>query len=374
MNQPSPEPTSQLRTLRQSAIRARALTGTPIWRQFLDMILLRLPPGRLGSSEYYDFRLFEKGMTLAEKRRFVGWRGESALDDANDAFWHRYADDKILLHRLLIRAGQPQPALHAVHGPRRQDGADLVADGIPLLATAEELAAFLRSTDAYPLFAKPSHGGFGRGVYLFTHYDAVHDQLVQHDGQTRPVAAFAHNLADPEGLGYLFQEVLRPHPAYAHITGGRLASVRLMTLAEPTAGPDIYRVILKVPRTRNIIDNFEQGTTGNLLAQLDIPTGRVLRVLQGYGLDRKILERHPDTDVPFADLALPDWQTLQDVARACARLLPGFRFQHWDMAITDRGPVPIEVNLFGAGGVELSQLVTGRGILEPRLLAVCKGH
>jgi len=50
-------------------------------------------------------------------------------------------------------------------------------------------------------------------------------------------------------------------------------------------------------------------------------------------------------------------------------LLPDFGFQHWDVALSDQGAALLEINLFSAGGAELSQLVEGRGLLEPRLLA-----
>ena len=47
-----------------------------------------------------------------------------------------------------------------------------------------------------------------------------------------------------------------------------------MVLQEKGAEPCIYRAVWKVPRRFNIIDNFESGTLGNLLAAVDIDTGR----------------------------------------------------------------------------------------------------
>ena len=50
------------------------------------------------------------------------------------------------------------------------------------------------------------------------------------------------------------------------------------------------------------------------------------------------------------------------LATAAARLLPGIRTQSWDIALTDAGPVPLEVN-FG-GDLNLTQLASGAGVLD----------
>lgn len=240
------------------------------------------------------------------------------------------------------------------------------------LSTAEDLAAWLSTTQDFPLFAKPAHGGFGRGTYLIEGHDAETGSLRLSGVGLVSLKDFVATLGNPAGLGYLFQEVLKPHPALATLTCERLSTVRVLTLAESNQQVSIYRSIWKVPRQANIIDNFESGTTGNLLGQVEIASGRVVRVIQGYGLELLALDRHPDSGLQFCNLTLPDWQELKALAVTCAQLMPEFKFQHWDMAITDRGPIPLEVNLFTSGGTELSQLVEQRGLLEDRLLAVCR--
>ena len=50
------------------------------------------------------------------------------------------------------------------------------------------------------------------------------------------------------------------------------------------------------------------------------------------------------------------------LVKEAARLLPGIRTQSWDIALTDAGPVPLEVN-FG-GDLNLAQLAAGAGVLD----------
>lgn len=358
---------ARLRQLLGWAVQARREGGPALARQLLEIMLLRLPPGSLGFSEYYDYRLFEPRYRWAEKRRFVGWRGEPALDRANAGEWQRYADDKIALAALLGAAGIAHPRLRATYlarGAERPDGAAALGD-------AAALAAWLRANERWPLFAKPAHAGFGRGAFLVEGRSAADELLLGGPGPDRmAIDAFVAALANPGGRGYLLQDCLAPPAALAALLCGRLSSLRMMTLTpRPGAAPELYRAIWKLPRRHNIIDNFESGSTGNLLAQIDLATGRVLRVIGGYGMSLRELDRHPDSNEPCVGLQLPDWPAVVATTLAAAALLPGLRFQHWDVALADGGPVPLEVNLFAAGGTELSQLVERRGLLEPRLLA-----
>ena len=348
------------------ALQARRESGRGLLRQFTEALLLRLPPSQLGLSEYYDYRLFEAKLRWADRRRYVGWRGEPALDRANDAQWHCYADDKLLLTRRLREAGIEQPRLLCSYQAATDAGG-----GCARLSKPEDLAAWLRACTAFPLFLKPVHSGFGRGTALIEGYDPARDALRLAPGRSQALSDFVAGLTNPAGMGLLVQECLPGAPELDALLSGRLSTLRVMTLDEGQ-GPSIYRAIWKLPRAHNIVDNFESGTLGNLLAGVDLQNGHVTRVIQGYGLALHELERHPDSGLPFAGLSVPGWAALCETTLRAARLLPGLRFQHWDVAVSARGAVPLEVNLFEAGGTELSQLVEHRGLLEPRLLAQCR--
>lgn len=339
--------------------------GVSIFRMLVEALMLRFPPSCLGLTEYFDYRLFERRLSWQEKCRFVGWRGEDALDKCNDRSCHVYADDKRILASLLEQAALPHPFLAAVY--LNSTPPNLTA---ARLDSRDQLVAWLRERAEFPLFAKPVHAGFGRGAFLLQGLDAAKQKLILGPtGKEVLIEDWVSGLNNPAGQGYLFQSALRPHDKLADLQCGRLSSLRVMTLQSPGGEPSIYRAVWKIPRQFNIIDNFESGTLGNLLAAVDIDDGRVLRVIQGYGLSLKHLECHPDSGLSFDNLILPAWNELKDTVLKAAKLLPQFGFQHWDVALTDHGPVLLEINLFSAGGTELSQLVEGRGLLEPRLLA-----
>jgi len=349
------------------ALEVKRRYGKGFAAQFAEILRLRAPPSRLGAGDYYDYRLFDDAcLDFESKRRFVGWRGEPALDVANEPAWHALCDDKLAFHTAMTGAGIPVPALLAIWHPggKRQPG-------VPAFETAAGLAAHLRNGIDYPFFGKPVHAGFGNGAALALEYARERDSIVLDGVGPVAVGAFVGGLSAHRADGYLFQKPVKPHPELAEACAQRLTTVRAMVLADAD-GPHLYRAIWKIPRAASIVDNFRKGTTGTMLGHVDVESGEVLRVTRGYGLALESVRDHPDTGLALAGRRLPDWEAFRRITLAAARALPGLRFQHWDIALAADGPVALEINLFAGGGTETSQIVAGVGLLEPRLIALCE--
>ena len=84
--------------------------------------------------------------------------------------------------------------------------------------------------------------------------------------------------------------------------------------------------------------------------------------VRGSGAELVRDEAHPDTGLPIAGFVIPQWSELCDLTREAAAVFPGIRAQSWDAALTDNGPVFLEVN-FG-GDLNLAQLAYGEGVLD----------
>src|SRR5690606_5545751 len=113
--------------------------------------------------------------------------------------------------------------MYGVFHPVRRHGA------IPVMRDAGELAQFVRARVPFPFVAKPALGIWGKGVYAV---QALTDsgELVMVNGERMSVDGFVDAIA-PEGKrGYLFQELLRPHPRVAELCGSRICSVRIVTI------------------------------------------------------------------------------------------------------------------------------------------------
>ena len=99
-----------------------------------------------------------------------------------------------------------------------------------------------------------------------------------------------------------------------------------------------------------------------MVAALDTMTGQIKRVVCGVGADLTECTAHPDTGSVLVGTALPDWIKLRNLVTKAACVFPGIRTQSWDIALTNRGPVCLELNY--GGDLNLPQLAEGRGVLD----------
>ena len=95
---------------------------------------------------------------------------------------------------------------------------------------------------------------------------------------------------------------------------------------------------------------------------LDTDTGRIERAVSGWAEALTVIDAHPDTGARLVGTSIRRWRDVVGLVSTAAALLPGIGTQSWDIAVTDHGPVILEVN-FG-GDLNLSQIASGRGALE----------
>jgi hypothetical protein len=319
--------------------------GREIWR-------LHRGAGKLTMAEYFYYRLYDPALTFEQKSRFIGKQAQARMHLAcNDRGWFAVAHDKLLFDTVMRGAGLPVPPLRAVYHPgsRRAPAA--------LLADTDALERHLSDPASHPCFAKPIDGMFSVGGLDLA--GIAQGRVRLGIGVEVALADLVRYMTDFGAAGYLFQDRLRPHPALARAFGPTLGALRFLVLVGPS-GPRILSAVCKIPSAGNMADNFWRK--GNMLGAVDLDGGSIRRVVSGVGEGRVLHERHPDTGEPIVGLALPDWRKAVDLCRTAAGVAPAIRTQSWDIALTDAGPVLLELN-FG-GDLNLHQLAHGKGLLE----------
>lgn len=231
-----------------------------------------------------------------------------------------------------------------------------------------DLWQLFQRAELYPMVCKPIWGMWGRNVFVLLRHHAGADEIELASGvriDAKALAAqFARISAQPAEVsrqGLIVQEQIRTHPHMAALAGPRLCSVRLVLMLHG-GGPEVAVALLKIPVGTNMADNH--GERGNLIADIDSASGRLGTGLTDFGLDFGEVANHPDTGSVIAGTVLPDWQRALDIACRAARTLPGIPLQAWDIALSDRGPVLLEVNV--NGGMRLPQFVKGAGLYRGR--------
>ncbi|MGO8921200.1 MAG: sugar-transfer associated ATP-grasp domain-containing protein [Stellaceae bacterium] len=315
----------------------------------------------LSIEEYLGLELFDGDRyAAADKSAFVGIKGaRRILLRANYRFdLYGLVDNKIACDFLLAAHGLPIMPTVALYR-------DATGLAWPFLLRSEaELRAFLSSGERYPLFGKPLGGRQSLGAASFDRYDGARDALVTFGGRNVALDAFVREVKTHYPSGYLLQKRVSPHAAVRALCGDRLATVRVLT-AMTRQGPQILRAGWKIPAGINAADNFWR--VGNLLAQLDIASGRVLRAVRATRDSFEEITHHPDTGASLIGAAVPNWRQILDHAREGARVLADLPLLGWDIAAVDAGAVIVEVNHIP--DFRLHQIADRRGILDPAMVA-----
>lgn len=329
----------------------------------MEALRLRFGRNRLGLTEYLDYGLHRTDLTAEQKSLFCGLRIQYALEELLVDDYAKFLSlDKVSMGLLLNGGGFPTPAIYATYGrsPRAN---------VPHLSTAEGLRAFLNDLGR-PIYIKPAYGAFGRGNVLVQALEG--STLLLGDGSRVTVESFVARLKDPSGLGWILQEPMRAHRDLAVLTGNdKVSGVRLHTFADgSTIVP--WRAVFKINNGLRDSDNFDHGRSGNWQAAVDLSSGQLTRISAGYtlladGLGQTSI-KHPQTQRELLGVVLPEWRRLIDLVQRAHLAFPGFIFPGWDLAITDAGPVILEVNM--TGDVDLPQMAHRKGFMDAALVAL----
>src|SRR3546814_11438756 len=196
---------------------ARADAGVSRPHQLCELVALRLGEGKLEPADYYKLRLYRRGLSFEEKRKYFS---NQAIPPSLLGNWAVVAQDKLLTYCVLNSLGIATPTIHAICHSVREYGR---AVG---LKSASAVAEYLRKEAPYPLIAKPIRGIFSQDVWLLEGYDPAADRLVTTGSSFTPEEFAAH--CCQRKTGYLFQELLRPQEAIRAAISDRLCTLRVM--------------------------------------------------------------------------------------------------------------------------------------------------
>ena len=328
----------------------------------LEALSLRLSPSHLGLSEYLNFKLYRDDLDSRSKKQYVGGLSASALKDIVSDERARYiVRDKLTTYTLLKGYGFPTPATKVVYRSNRPSS-------VACLRDAGELISYLRDPANLPVYLKPSWGSKGVDNKLLLSCDG--DRLRLGTGDIVDLGEFVRGLDDGRTLGWLLQEPLRAHPQLQWLTGtDKLSGIRLCTVHDGEA-VHVFKAILKVNRGDNDNDDFWDGQLGNAVAAVDVRSGRLTRVVSGPPDDERVDPQHPRTGHSVVGFEIPCWDEVTRIAVDAHRAIPSMVCPHWDIAVTDHGPVILEINSFGS--VSFLQRAHREGFANDNLLELLR--
>ena len=232
-------------------------------------------------------------------------------------------DDKLQTKRLAEQAGIPVPPLYAVISIQRQ------------AYRFQELIA-----DKTDFVVKPSHGSGGNGIVVIDGrsgdgYRKVNgDVLSAHDMQHH----ISSTLSGMYSLGgqsdtALIEYRVKFDPVFEAIAYQGVPDIRIIVFL----GVPVMAMVRLPTRSSDGKANLHQGALG---AGIDMASGRTLSAVHGHN----IVNHHPDTGNPVADVQVPFWDVLLETAARCYELT-GLGYLGADFVLDrDKGPLLLELN------------------------------
>ena len=338
-------------------VKARKQAGRGAFGVLADVIWLSIKKRKMmNAQDYFTHRMFELGPD--KKNAMLNFIADEERATLNRAINFRTLSDhvitdKFFLEIVLRRFGIPVATTQNVFIDRTMP----LPGHINERAVAKE---FLRNEAKYPIFCKPADSSMSLGVASIEFYDNSDDTLVRSGGGRTDLSTFVEAAFDTFGeKGYLIQRKLRPHPALREVCGDTVGCARIVTVTENGRTEPLY-AMWKIPAVGAIADNLWRE--GNMRAEIDVESGEVLRCFRGNGVDREVIEEHPDTERSLLKLQLPDWEKTLEVVRQAGGLMKNTVIIGWDVAMCEQGPVIVEANNSPDHG--LHQLATGVGIFS----------
>ncbi len=315
---------------------------------------------RLNMVEYVRHGLFRHDdFTDAQRAAYISndvhWE---FTHSCNNRSWSGVSEDKALATMLLSAGDVPVPPIVGVI-----DTSTRIYPGLAKIDTPDQLRDLVMANRDSGLFGKIVDGMVSFGAFRIAHADATHVTCTGHDPMT--YGAFLSDFVGQNA--YILQTTLANHPDIARHASA-LATVRMMNMVSDD-GVFCPLAIIKLPQGNNIADAFWRP--GNLACEVDVETGEIRTIAERSGPEVKFHDDHPAAPGLKA-LKLPHWDKLLEINARAAQIFAPIRYQSTDIAITEAGPVIVELNY--GGGFDLPQYASGRGLLTPRTRAFFEQH
>lgn len=297
-----------------------------------DYLSLYLSKG-LTLEEYYQFE-FERRDKLF-RTEFLGLREQRYyLEQLNPFKYFNLARNKYLAHKVMEETGIRTAQLYCYYHPEG------VVEQSSLIATAPaDVCRILQSKGVRQCVVKSTEDAHGDNVLVAEEVEYMADDCLLHcfDGSTRRLT----EMLDREPR--IFESMVRQSRQFAEFNPSSVNTIRFMTTLYPGGEARVVATFVKIGRAGHCVDNAGGG--GNVDVCIDPATGMTQYAIQYDGWRKiKDIDRHPDTGAQLNGVRIERWEELKAEVLRFQQAFPWCKAAGWDIAVTDDGPVVIEVN------------------------------
>ena len=278
--------------------------------------------------QYYSYGWCRDGVSIEDSRGYLSRRTYWAMQGRlNRAEWEAVANNKWLFYLHMRLMGLPVPACYGYFD--RINGS--TSEGEPL-RDEDDLHNLISGKKLDSFVVKPACGGMGRDVLVLHRVEKGYESL---DGRVFTDRQLADLMSREP---YIVQERVIQCEGLNRINPFTVNTCRLVTFVDGEGEPHIHLAALRTGRKGHNTDNAH---TGGVSCVIDVGTGTLG---MGKSLEgQPSYQVHPDSGFDLTGQVVPDWESAKSLALSAARVCP-LGAVGWDIVLSDRGPVLLEVN------------------------------
>ena len=284
---------------------------------------------RLNMDEYYEYE-FEK-CSNEFRNSFLGMIEQGYyLKTLNPIKYYTLARNKYLAHLCLEKVGIPMPKLLGYYNSYKENANEEFTNHL----------IGLQENNQIPFVIKVTESSHGDGVYVVK-------SLTKENGNVYLNLINENKVSLNDVLNHkdelIVEELVEQTDQFKSFNKTSVNTVRFMTTLYPNGEANVIAIWMKIGRSGAFVDNAGNG--GNIDACVDINTGEINKVVEFNGFrNTKKIDSHPDTGMILEGIIIENWEEIKSKVIGFQKAFPFVKAAGWDIAITDKGPVVIEVN------------------------------
>ncbi|MBE6346168.1 MAG: hypothetical protein E7067_02995 [Lentimicrobiaceae bacterium] len=287
----------------------------------------------VSKDEYSNYRLYEASNEFRDSY-FSLANAYKVWKVINPTKYACIARDKYLSHCLLDSLNIPKSELYIYYNPQFAYNTDKLAFNY------EGVVNIIKEKDIKRCVIKPSQdSAHGHGVIVCNNIEIADGKclLKKFDGQTIEL----NSILGEQPL--LFESFVKQSEQLASFNPSSVNTVRMMTALYPNNEVKLIASFIKIGRAGSCVDNA--GAGGNVDAAIDINSGKLYNALEFNSWHNIVtITHHPDTNNPIDGVVIKDWSKIVNDLCRFQSLIPQIKIIGWDVALTENGPVIIEIN------------------------------
>ena len=286
----------------------------------------------LTKEEYFEFEMESRSKEF--RNSFLGLNEQRFyLDYLNPKKFYILARNKYLSHKILENRGIRKTKMYCFYEPEG------CAESHELAYAPAGVLRILQEKNVSSCVIKAAESSHGDKILVVKAIDYQENDAVLHLFNGSEILLTDILAQQP----LIFEEIVQQTDQMAALNPDSVNTVRFMTALYPDGEARIIATFIKIGRAGKCVDNA--GAGGNVDACVDPTTGILQYAIRYDGVRNcQDIDNHPDTDVPINGVAIEDWGQIKAEVLRFQQAFPYVKVAGWDIAVTDDGPVVIEVN------------------------------